>query len=109
MPVKKFLEEYPLYKKFITDFRSFHDLNDLPKPAIHMTCGFCNSDQTFNMSNEYYEVDYNSNTRIPNIVVRVKYLCTACQRFSRFFLINFGEGTIKRKNDQDVEEAVEVI
>src|SRR3989344_3033369 len=74
MPVKKFLEEYPLYKKFITDFRSFHDLNDLPKPAIHMTCGFCNSDQTFNMSNEYYEVDYNSNTRIPNIVVRFKNL-----------------------------------
>ena len=54
MANKEFLEEYPLYKKFIaTNFYDWTSLADLPKPAIHMYCWRCDSDQTFNMANEY--------------------------------------------------------
>src|SRR3990170_3187996 len=113
MPYKKFLEEYPLYRKFKTDlcsedtvsFRS--TFGNLPKPAIHMYCDVCNSDQTFNMINEYYENAYFYKERAPktsnlqlatplleNIpaagkVVRLDYLCSDCRMGERTFLVKF--------------------
>jgi hypothetical protein len=64
MPNKEFLENYPLYKKFRSqwDREGFESLQktytNLPQPAIHMHCDVCESEQTFNMVNEYYENHY---------------------------------------------------
>jgi len=109
MANKKFLEEYPLYKKFITDLHGYSDLGDLPKPAIHMYCKRCESEQTFNMVNEYNELDYRSNDKITGIVVRVKYQCFGCHNHIRYFFVGFGKGEIEVENENGEKEKNEVI
>lgn len=109
MADKKFLEEYPLYKKFLTDaFSEYTSLDNLPKPAIHMYCWRCDSDQTFNMINEYHEVDYHSDANSSGKTLRARYLCSACQESIRLFFIYFGTEKIKEKNEdgEDVERKV---
>ncbi|MFA7309066.1 MAG: hypothetical protein WC045_03270 [Patescibacteria group bacterium] len=116
MANKKFLEEYPLYKKYETAWNqeehdySWMTLGKLPEPAIHMYCTVCDSDQTFNMRNEYYDDSYmgleRNNTefqkyaeevklvyceKIPAAgkVLRSDYLCSACGKGRMIFLIYF--------------------
>lgn len=106
MANKKFLEEYPLYKKFITtDFYNWTILSNLPKPAIHMHCWRCDSDQTFNMTNEYYEVDHSSESNSTGKTLRARYVCSACRNSVRLFFIHFGteEITVKDEKGEDVE------
>ena len=92
MPNKEFLEKYPLYKKFKTKLIYYHNIHggfsstDVPKPAVHMYCKICGSDQTYNMVNEYYE---NTKEWINNQVRKIDYLCSACQRGLRIFLVHF--------------------
>lgn len=88
MPNAKFLETYPLYRKFRLDI--LYSLRDIPKPAIKMKCDICGSPQTFNMSNEYYE-SYSYDTDPTGTVLRAVYLCAACKEYERFFLLQFGE------------------
>jgi len=113
MANKRFLEEYPLYKKFLTsDFYDWTSLDDLPKPAIHMYCWRCDSDQTFNMVNEYWEVDYPSNSNSIGKTLRARYLCSACRESIRLFFIHFlGSEKIVEKNEdgEDVERKVMAI
>lgn len=106
MANKKFLEEYPLYKKFLTnDFSNWTTLENLPKPAIHMHCLRCDSDQTFNMTNEYYEVDHNHNQDSVGKTLRARYLCSACKQSIRLFFIHFiGSETITVKNKKGEDE-----
>ena len=107
MANKKFLEEYPLYKKFITtDFYNWTQLDQLPKPAIHMYCWKCDSDQTFNMSNEYYEVDHASHSDSGGKTLRTRYVCSACRNSVRLFFIHFGteEITVKDEEGKDVKK-----
>jgi len=85
MPNKEFLEEYPLYRKFIVELPA--TLDKLPKQAIHMHCQLCSSEQTFNMVNEYYDLFEFMNTRSKNTNVRLVYLCQSCQAFSRHFYV----------------------
>ncbi len=106
MANKKFLEEYPLYKKFTTDFYKSDELSQLPKPAIHMHCDNCDSDQTFNMINKYDEVDYDEWEKIPNKIVRLKYKCSACNNSFRIFFVNFGLAEIKKENEEETEEII---
>lgn len=108
MADKKFLEEYPLYRKFMTNFRYWITLENLPKPAIHMYCNRCESDQTFNMVNKYDEVDYHHDANISDTVVRALYECSACTKSYRWFLLRFWTETITRKNQDgdDVESKV---
>ncbi len=100
MANKKFLEEYPLYRKFNPGWESFYPAyehthirnNQLPKPAIHMPCDVCGSDQTFNMSNEYHE-EYQPgsvNNSIHGEVKEIRYLCSACGQGEYVFLVHFG-------------------
>ncbi|NQU99211.1 MAG: hypothetical protein HQ538_00585 [Parcubacteria group bacterium] len=106
MPNKKFLEEYPLYKKFkVEDLYDFSDLDDVPKPAIHMYCDRCDSDQTFNMHNEYYENERNSKIKIPGIITRALYFCSACDQGQRVFLIKFLCTPVEGADEDDEEEA----
>lgn len=103
MPNKKFLEEYPLYRKFKTNqswYRQYHSgvkADKLEKPAIKMFCAVCGSDQTFNMFNEYYEEYVNEivNGRIRDL----RYRCASCHKSQRIFLVVFH--TKKKDKDQD--------
>lgn len=107
MANKKFLEEYPLYRKFVTtDFYNWTPLKDLPKPAIHMYCWRCDSDQTFNMVNEYWEVDHSEDSNSVGKTLRVRYVCSACEDSTRLFFIQFGTEKIivKNKEGEDVEK-----
>lgn len=86
MPNPDFLENYPLYRKFQTKLPLW--LSDLPKPAIHMPCWVCKSEQTFNMVNNYQENFGNDQLiEATGKVVRALYRCSACNGFFRFFFI----------------------
>ena len=97
MANKEFLEKYPLYKKFLDlgNISRWTNVENLPKPAIHMYCPVCDSEQTFNMINEYYETDSLHGEYILNKVLRLKYVCSSCRQGTRIFLVSFSE--IKRK------------
>ena len=109
MANKQFLEEYPLYRKFVSSFNQWTTLNELPKPAIHMYCDRCESDQTFNMANEYYEVDYASDIYVPRTTVRALYTCSGCAAFQRRFLIRFILAKVTERNDAGEDVAREII
>jgi|WetSurMetagenome_2_1015567.scaffolds.fasta_scaffold78750_2 hypothetical protein len=85
MPNKEFLEEYPLHRKLTIKLPVTLDM--LPKPAIHMHCHVCESEQTFNMTNEYFDLFQYMNTPTKNTKVRLVYLCQSCKSFSREFYL----------------------
>ncbi len=96
MPNKQFLEEYPLYKKYNTDWTFNHNyphtfigLGQLPKPSIHMVCSFCDSEQTFNMDGQYYDSKFEQNQPVHDQIKELRYICSGCNRGLRVFLINF--------------------
>lgn len=110
MANKKFLEEYPLYKKFVSEFHKYTSFDDLPKPAIHMLCDQCESDQTFNMVNDYEEVDYKGHESVYlDVVVRAKYQCSACRKYIRRFFIHFGVGKVEVEDEEGKKEEQEII
>jgi len=97
MPNKKFLETYPLYKKM----KNFYEFDDryahtrltrikLQKPAIHMHCDICDSEQTFNMSHEFYTNSGNKDEPIEGRVQEIRYLCSSCKEDFYVFLVYFG-------------------
>ncbi|MCX6717771.1 MAG: hypothetical protein NTU76_03815 [Candidatus Taylorbacteria bacterium] len=97
MANKEFLEKYPLYKKFKTNWEFYPEYghtqlkeNMVPKPAIHMYCNVCDSEQTFNMSNEFFENRMNQGESIIGKVKDVRYVCSACEKGLYVFLIYFG-------------------
>jgi hypothetical protein len=86
MPNKEFLEEYPLYRKFkVAELPSTTD--KLPKVRLKMACPTCQSDQTFVMTNEFWENRDYTNYPVNGLVFRTVYLCTHCQTFERVFYI----------------------
>jgi hypothetical protein len=86
MPNKEFLEEYSLYRKFkVTDLPKTND--KLPKVRLNMACPTCQSDQTFAMTNEYWENHGYTNSPVLGQVFRAVYLCTHCQKLERIFYI----------------------
>ena len=93
MANKEFLESYPLYRKFfrLPDISRWTEVQNLPKPAIHMYCLVCDSEQTFNMVNEYHEVDGIHGQALLDTVLRLKYVCSSCRRGTRIFLVHFSE------------------
>ncbi|KKS11271.1 MAG: hypothetical protein UU67_C0078G0005 [Candidatus Daviesbacteria bacterium GW2011_GWB1_41_5] len=107
---KEFLEKSPLYKKFHNPgFFQWTELRNLPKPAVHMHCIQCDSEQTFNMSNEYYEVDYTLIEKSVGKVFRLRYVCSACTTQLRLFFVYVGKEEVTRKNDQGQDESSEEI
>jgi hypothetical protein len=53
MPKKDFLEKDPLYSKLDMDISPFETYKEIPRPAVHMFCESCESDQTFQMVSNY--------------------------------------------------------
>jgi len=85
MPNKEFLEDYPLFKKLNTKLPE--TLNLFQKAPINMFCGICNSEQTFNMTNEFYDFKGYANYPAKDTKVRLVYLCQFCRKFTREFYI----------------------
>jgi len=97
MPNKTFLETYPLYKKFQTELKfhpdgeySYTTFDKLQSPAIHMYCQICESEQTYNMANEFHELESAINTPVHGKVKRLLYICSSCKKGQIVFLIKFG-------------------
>ncbi len=90
MPDKEFLEQYPLYRKLWVENLP-HNTDQIPKVPIKMNCPTCKSEQTFVMTNEYYEnFDY-SNHPLKGIEFRLKYICMHCSKFERYFYVKVSE------------------
>lgn len=87
MPNNTFLETYPLYKKFRCE-KIVKYLNYLPKPRITMMCPECGAEQTFVMTNEYYD-GTQQNAETLGQIVRLIYVCVRCQKFKRAFMVQF--------------------
>lgn len=110
MANKKFLEEYPLYRKFIvTDFYDWTPLSGIPKPAIHMYCWRCDSEQTFNMVNDYWEVDHSRDSNSVGKTLRMRYVCSACSGSVRLFFIQFGSEKITVKDEEGKDSVKTVV
>jgi hypothetical protein len=102
MPDKKFLEEYPLYRKFYMKIPS--RLDDIPKPGIHMNCPNCNSEETFTMTNNYYDRDnfrqgaiqksvfgeYRDDPPDGAMVIPI-YTCARCSSSNIIFMLKFAD------------------
>lgn len=94
MPDEKFLEDYPLYKKF--GYLIPPQLNDIPKVNINMYCEVCKDIRTFNLTHSIKNIFYDL---IPSLWHRnywdsidakfiiLSYLCASCKGFFRFFFI----------------------
>lgn len=87
MPIAKFLETYPLYRKFALELPQY--CGQLPKPAIHMHCSTCQSAQTFRMINEYHDRKGDPALSTAGLTCRVIYMCAACTSAERDFMLFF--------------------
>lgn len=108
MANKEFLETYPLYKKFKTSWTFYPqhshthiEMGNIPKPAIHMHCSVCKSEQTFNMSNEYSNNRFSHADPIHGEVIDIRYTCSSCKKGYYVFLVYFGFEA--KKADQETE------
>ena len=121
MPDAKFLEEYPLYRKF--DFPIQRDItlipitfNEFPEVNLNMYCPNCNNIRTFRFNykyihkkeeklfiinlEEYFNIKLNTFRAIKfsppvleeNDIVNLNYICASCENYTRFFAIKMGEG-----------------
>jgi hypothetical protein len=85
---KEFLEEYSLFRKFKEGVRN-HDLRMWKKIPVNMHCQVCGSRQTFNMTNEYYQIGNGGhNYEARNRVLDLQYLCESCKQFERRFFVS---------------------
>jgi len=100
MPNRKFLEEYPLYRKFICNLPE--SLDKFKKVNINMYCPNCKETRTFRFLNHYlhaYEqppsIGFNyptsSNLLKPNYIIHLNYICASCEKFNRIFSLKIGE------------------
>jgi hypothetical protein len=90
MPIKEFLEDYPLYRKFkVTNLPE--QTSRLPKVRLKMSCPTCSSEQTFAMTNEYFENLPYTNYGVEGLVLRAVYICTHCESFKRVFFFAVGQ------------------
>ena len=108
MPNAKFLEEYPLYKKF--DFELGKDSSmfpitivDFPDVNLNMYCLNCNETRTFRLTHKYiHNKEKKANIRPfrptpppsleENDIINLNYICAYCEKFHRFYAIKMGKG-----------------
>ena len=103
----KFLEEYPLYRKFDFDLREDPlfptTINDFPEVNLNLYCPNCNHIRTFRITYKYIhkkekKLAIISLKRLPsptleeNDIVNLNYICAYCEDYHRFFAIKMGEG-----------------
>jgi len=88
MPSRKFLEEYPLYRKFRMKLPEF--LRELPQVAINMRCENEDSNQTFTMLRGYLNPSLGNDQPCVSATRQVEYFCQSCGNYTRNFLLEFG-------------------
>lgn len=90
MPDKKFLEEYPLYKKkkieLISCNNGFYAWYKIPSPSINYQCPNCGSSQTYNITEEFDEEQ--SVEKIIATNYHVQYKCDGCRESKIEYFIN---------------------
>ena len=110
MPDAKFLEEYPLYRKFDFDLYKVSTsptikecfLHDFPEINISMYCSNCKDIRTFRFTHKYIhekekQLDIVRFKRAPppileeNDIINLNYVCAYCEKFHWFFAIKIGE------------------
>ncbi|MDE2078993.1 MAG: hypothetical protein KGI73_01255 [Patescibacteria group bacterium] len=95
MSDKKFLEEYPLYKKFTFEPRQHwqrFEIEQLPTPTINLNCKQCESTQTYNVNeNTKYTQPFGV---ADDKIFRLQYVCTGCHSNIREFILRFQEGSV---------------
>ena len=96
MPNRKFLEEYPLYRKFEYNLPSF--LDGIKDVNINMYCPNCKETRTFSFSLKYLheKSPYTRPIFLPyssgeSTIIHLNYICAACEKFNRMFSIRIGE------------------
>ncbi|MCI0554389.1 MAG: hypothetical protein L0287_25870, partial [Anaerolineae bacterium] len=89
MPNRKFLEEYPLYRKFRLKLSDF--LRDLPQVAINMTCDVEDSNETFTMPRGYLHPSLGYEQPCIGATREVECFCQSCGKFTRYFMLEFGK------------------
>lgn len=93
MPYKKFIEEYSLYRKFkVSQLPDRADL--LPVVQVNMECPKCMSNQTFVMTNKYWENLDSQYSLVKGVVFRMVYLCVHCQKYERVFYVKVDENKV---------------
>lgn len=85
-----FLESYPLYRKYKRAVAG--EVYNVERPAIHMYCPNCKSDQTFRMSNQLYDRLPYGNYPTAGMTLLAQYTCAACEKPTRHFLLYFSDG-----------------
>lgn len=100
MPDRKFLQEFPLYRKF--KMKLPETLDEVPQPTIKMFCEKCGTEQTFRMTNEYYDeymmLHRHKNIGFQKISVKATYICVHCNEFIRdfFMMLSKDEGYVMK-------------
>ncbi len=97
MPDPKFLEEYPLYRKFRTQIPS--DYNQVPWPAIQMRCRKCKAIRTFSIRSpmgivhgeSYHPRITQRNHSVAGRIALAIYICASCQQEYQAFLLKFDD------------------
>lgn len=85
---KEFLEECSLFRKQKLE-KGSNDLRQWRKIPVNMNCQVCNSQQTFNMTNEYYHLGNGGHDiEARNRVFDLQYLCESCRQFTRRFFVH---------------------
>lgn len=92
MFAKEFLEDYSLFRKESIDQEITRDNRHWYKTPINMKCHHCESVQTFNMTNNFWEDGYDKfEPDCTNRVYDLRYLCESCKSFERRFFIHVNE------------------
>ncbi len=89
MPNRKFLEEYPLYRKFRLKLPEL--LNELPQISINMRCENEGSNETFTMPRGYLHPNLESQQPCVGATREVEYFCQSCGEYVRYFMLEFGK------------------
>lgn len=89
MITKEFLEEYSLFRKLESEESDKNsNVQNWDKTPINMGCSYCESRQTFNMTNEFWQDGYRkTNLEAYNRVINLNYLCDSCKEFKREFYV----------------------
>lgn len=103
MPIKEFLEQYQLYRRFATDPAGYPpNIVQLYKPNLHMYCERCDSEQTLSLDPQYaYSGKFDPREQPRGKTIAAFYKCTNCYEITRAFLIKIAlDGTWMMKVGQ---------
>lgn len=89
---KDFLEEFSLFRKHKPE-KLIDDTRKWTATPINMKCHICESTQTFNMTNEYYDNGYGNTANVfaKNRVLDLRYSCQSCKSFERRFFVHVND------------------